>query len=143
VDKFLRVIPGMLVNEVLDAVPKHLPGSEVAHALGAGALYMPAAIRQRSLDLALGAADVVSARRAVITQAGFLWQQGITAPELEIFRQAITGTGLDECLHVLASALDIITRIAGPQALDDCLEAFRTVQRWWPPPEGRIDPGMP
>jgi hypothetical protein len=57
-----------------------------------------------------------------------LWQQGITTANLEIFRQTLTGIGLDECLHVLASAPDIITQIGGAQALDECLEAFRTVQ---------------
>lgn len=140
-ERVLRHIPGALISEALDALPEHIGGLRCAHALGTGALYMPAAVRQKSLDLALGAAETVVARRAILTQACLLWQQGITTADLDIFRRTITGIGLDECLHVLASAPDIVTQIAGARALDDCLEAFRTVQQWWPPPEAGINSG--
>ena len=69
-----------------------------------------------------------------MTQARSLWREGITVTELELFRQSIAGIGLDDCLTQSASALDIISQIGGTKALDDCLEAVRSVQRWWPAP---------
>jgi hypothetical protein len=133
--RILQYIPNAILNEVLDAVRNYPPGFRGSHALGAVSLYMPSQLRQNALDLALTSHPVVVARRAIMAQAQSLWRESITVAELDIFRQVISGIGFDECLNVLSSALEIVTQIAGPQVLDDCLEAFRTVQRWWPPPE--------
>jgi hypothetical protein len=73
-----------------------------------------------------------------MTQARELWKERITIDELELFRQCLAGLGLDDCLNVLASALDIVSRIGTARALGDCLEAIRTVGRWWPPPAGEL-----
>jgi hypothetical protein len=69
-----------------------------------------------------------------MTQALPLWRESVTTAEMKVFRQTITGIVLDDCLSVLASALDIISQIGEPQALEDCLETFRAIQRWWPSP---------
>jgi hypothetical protein len=85
------------------------------------------------LRLALDAGQRVTARRALLTQALLLWPDRLTPAELEIFRAVMEEHTLDEFLSVLAEGLDLVTRAAGPQALDGCLEAFRIVRRWWPP----------
>lgn len=136
--RILRHVPNPLINEALDVLRNYHGGLRGAHALGAVALYMPSQLRQKALDLALTTDRGVVARRAIMAKARWLWREGVTTAELEVFRQTITGVGLDECLSVLASALDIITQIAGTQALDECLEAFRATQRWWPPPEAGV-----
>ena len=133
--RILQHIPNAILNEVLDVARNYPAGLRGSHALGAVSLYMPSQLRQNALDLALTARPVVVARRAIMAQAQSLWRESVTVAELDIFRQIISGIGFDECLNVLASALEIVTQIAGTQALDDCLEAFRTVQRWWPPAE--------
>jgi len=133
--RILRHIPNAILNEMLDVARSYPAGLRGSHALGAVSLYMPSQLRQNALDLALTAHPVVVARRAIMAQAQSLWRESVTVAELDIFRQIISGIGFDECLNVLASALEIVTQIAGARALDDCLEAFRTVQRWWPPAE--------
>ena len=133
--RILQRIPNSILNEILDVARNYPSGLRGSHAVGAISLYMPSQLRQNALDLALTAHPVVVARCAIMAQAQSLWRESITVAELDIFRQVISGIGFDECLNVLASAVEIVTQIAGPQALDDCLEAFRTVQRWWPPAE--------
>lgn len=66
-------------------------------------------------------------------QARLLWTDRITPADMELFRQVMTGNALDDYLSVLAGALDIAVQAAGTQCLEDCLDAFRTIQRWWPP----------
>jgi hypothetical protein len=111
-----------------------------AHAYGTAALHLPAQFQQQALGLALGAPQKVIARRAIMTQAQLLWQDRVTPAELEIFRRVMADTQLDGYLNVLAAALDIVEQTAGPQSLDDCLAAFRTIQRWWPPSTAATDP---
>jgi hypothetical protein len=130
---FLKLIPDHKVDEALAAVRNNPFGLDQAHALGALALHVPERIRPQAVRLALDAAERVTARRAILTQARLLWPDHLTTAEMEIFRQVVADNALDDYLSVLAEALDIIVRVAGPQCLDDCLDAFRTVQRWWPP----------
>jgi hypothetical protein len=133
-EEFLKHVPKPLINDVLEALRNNPQGLHYAHALGTVALYVPPPLDQKALDLALAANQGVVARRAIMTQARPLWRESITAAEMKVFRQTITGIVLDDCLSVLASALDTISQIGGTQALDDCLETFRAIQRWWPPP---------
>jgi hypothetical protein len=77
-----------------------------------------------------------------MTQARLLRQDTVTPAELEVFRRVMTDIQLDEYLNVLAAALDIVDQTAGPKSLDDCLAAFRTFQRWWPPPTAVADPDV-
>jgi len=128
-----RYIPAPLLNEVLDVLQKYPYGINHAHALGTVALHLPAPLDQKVLDLAFAADRGVVARRAILTEAKSLWQEGITVAELEIFRRTLDGLGLDGCFNTLASALDVVSQIGGTQALDDCLQNVRAVQRWWPP----------
>jgi hypothetical protein len=132
--RVVRRIPGIIIGGVLDTISDHPVGLHKAHALGTGALHTPEKYRMRSVVIALNAEQKVVARRALMTQAQSLWAAGITRAEIEVVRQSITGLELDEYLGVLDSTFPIIARAAGPQALDDCLEAFRTVQRWWAEP---------
>lgn len=131
----LRSIPSKSMRKVLNIVRNHPVGLHKAHALGTGALYVPAPFRPQTVQIALNAEQRIVARRAIMTQARWLWAGGITGAELEIFRQAIAGLELDEYLNVLDSGFNIITQVAGTQALADCLAAFRAVQRWWGLPD--------
>ena len=139
--RILRGVPNRLIEGILDIVRNNPFGLDDAHALGTAALYLPVRLRQEALSLALDVQESTVARRAIMTQARSLWREGMTTTELDIFRQTITGTGLDEYLTVLTPALDIIAAAAGTQALDDCLQTFRTIQRWWLPPEAGTAPG--
>ena len=141
--EFLKHIPKLLIKEALEASRANPQGLHYAHALGTVALYMPPPLDQTALDLAFAANQGVYARRAVMTQARLLWRENITAAEMKVFRQTITGIVLDDCLSVLASALDIISRVGGPRALEDCLETFSAIQRWWPPAYASTSSAMP
>jgi hypothetical protein len=134
----LKRIPNHIVEEGLGIL--HDNNLHHAHAFGTAALYMPAQFRQQALGLALGAQRKVVARRAIMTQARLLWQDNVSPAELEVFRRSMTDIQLDEFLNVLAAALDIVDQTAGPESLDDCLAAFRTIQRWWPPSAAVAEP---
>ena len=129
----LKLIPDRKMDEVLAILRNYPFGLHQAHALGTVALYVPERVRPQVIQLALDAAQRVPARRAILTQARLLWPDRLTQVELDIFRQIMTDNELDDYLNVLAKALDITTQAAGTRCLDDCLDAFRTVQRWWPP----------
>ena len=133
-----KLISNQTIEEVLGILRNYPGGLTQAHALGTAALYVPAQFRQQVLSLALNSEQKVVARRAILTQARSLWREHIAITELEIFRQTITDIGLDEYLNVLESGFGIVTQVAGEQSLDECLEAFRTIQSWWPPPEADI-----
>jgi hypothetical protein len=135
----LKLVPNQTIEETLAFLRMYPGGLHQAHALGTAALYLPAQFRQQALSLALDAERKAVARRAILTQAALLWDDRVTITELEIFRQVMTDIRLDEYLNTLASGLDIITKTAGSQSLDDCLDAFHTVQRWWPPPTAAMD----
>jgi hypothetical protein len=129
----LKIVPDQTVDEELAILRNYPFGLDQAHALGAVALYVPERIRPRVLRLALDAAERVTARRALLVQARLLWPDRVTTAEMEVLRQVVADNALDDYLSILAEALDIIVRVAGTQCLDDCLNAFHTVQRWWPP----------
>jgi hypothetical protein len=135
----LKLISNQTIEEGFGSLRNYLSGLHQAHQLGTVALYAPAQFRREALSMALNAEKGTVARRAILTQARSLWQKRITTAELEILRQTITDTGLDEYLNVLESGFDIITQVAGAQSLDDCLEAFRTIQCWWPLPEADLN----
>ena len=141
--EFLKHVPKPLINESLEGIRSNPQGLHYAHALGAVALYVPPPLDQKAIDLALAANQGVVARRAIMAQARSLWGEKLTTAELKVFRQAITDIVLDDCLSVLASALDIISQIGGTEALDDCLETFRAIQRWWPPPHASTGFAVP
>lgn len=129
----LKLIPDRKMDEGLAILRDYPAGAGMAHALGTAALYVPERVRSQVLSLALDATDRVTARRAILTQAQLLWPDRVTPAEMQTFRQVMADNGLDEYLCVLAEALAIIARAGGPQCLDDCLDAYRTIQRWWPP----------
>jgi hypothetical protein len=133
-----KLISNQTIEEVLGTFRNYPGGPTQAHALGTAALYVPAQFRQQVLSLALNAELKVVARRAILTQAQSLWGGHITVTELEIFRQTITDIGLDDYLNVLESGFGIVAQVAGEQSMDELLEAFRTIQSWWPPPEADI-----
>jgi hypothetical protein len=133
----LKHIPIRILEEAIGSL--HVNNSHHAHAIGTAVFYMPAQFRQQALSVALGAQWKVIARRALMTQARLLWQDNVTPAELDAFRRTMTDIQLDDFLNVLAAALDIVDQIAGPQSLDDCLTAFRTIQRWWPSPAAPAD----
>jgi hypothetical protein len=135
----LKFIPNQTIEESLAFLRMYPGGLQEAHALGTAALYVPTQFRQQALGLALDAERKAVARRAILTQAGLLWEDRVTITELEIFRQVMTDIRLDEYLNALASGIDITAKTAGSQSLDDCLDAFRAVQRWWPPPTAATD----
>jgi hypothetical protein len=139
VGRVLKFIPNQLIEECLIMLRKYPGGLVPAHGLGTAALYVPAPFTQQALGVALDAERKTVARRAILTQARLLWEDRITAAQLETFRRVVADIRLDEYLDALAAALDIIVLTAGPQSIDDCLDAFRTVQRWWPPPAATTD----
>lgn len=135
-----KLISNQTIEEVLGIYRNYPGGLTQAHALGTAALYVPVQFRQQVLTLALNADQKAVARRAILTQARSLRREHITITELEIFRQTITDIGLDEYLNILESGIGIVTQVAGEQSLDELLEAFRTIQSWWPPPEADLHP---
>jgi hypothetical protein len=139
INRLLKFIPNQTIEECIAYLRMYPAGLQQAHALGTVALYVPAQFRQQVLSLALDAGEKAVARRAILTQAMLLWEDCITITELEILRQVMTDIRLDDYLNALAAALDIIAKTAGGQSLDQCLDAFRTVQRWWPPPTAAMD----
>jgi hypothetical protein len=136
--EIVRHVPKPLLSDALDAVNNYPAEHYRAQVLGALALYLPSPIDRKALKLAFATAEGTVARRAIITQARVLWKERITIDELELFRQCLAGLGLDDCLNVLASALDIVSQIGTARALDDCLEAVHTAGRWWPPPAAEL-----
>lgn len=135
----LKVFPGQMIEEAITLSRPQYSGLQTAHLFGTIALYAPEQFRHQVIGLALDADERVVARRALMTQAQLLWQGRIRLAELEVLRRTLTGLGIDDYLNVLAAALGIVTQVAGDQAVGDCLAAFRTIQRWWPPkpPEER------
>jgi hypothetical protein len=127
----VKHMPNQIVEQALGSLGDN--NLHHAHAFGTAALYTPAQFQQQALNLTLGAQRQVIARRALMTQARLLWQGDITLAELDVFRRAMADMQLDDYLNVLAAALDIVGQTAGSQSLCDCLTAFRSIQRWWPP----------
>jgi hypothetical protein len=129
----LRLIPDRKMDEVLTALRNYPFGLSHAHGLGTAALYVPERIRPQVLTLALDAYERVIARRAILTQAQWRWPDRLTQVELDIFRRVLADNELDDFLNILAAALDVIVKVGGTPCVDECLDAFRTIQRWWPP----------
>jgi hypothetical protein len=131
--RLLKLFPDSKVDEALAVLRDYPAGLHAAHVLGTAALHLPERIRPQVLRLALDADQRVIARRAILTQAQQIWPDRITTTEIDTLRQVLADNGLDDYLNVLAEALDLIVRAAGTQCLDNLLDAYRTVQRWWPP----------
>jgi hypothetical protein len=77
---FLKFIPNQTVEESLAFLRMYPRGLHNAHALGTAALYVPAQFRLQALGLALDAQRKAVARRAILTQAGLLWDDRVTSP---------------------------------------------------------------
>ena len=87
----LKLIPDRTMDEGLAILHNYSIGLYQAHALGTVALYVPERVRPQVLRFALDAAERVTARRAILTQARLLWPDRLTPAQLEIFRQVYGG----------------------------------------------------
>jgi hypothetical protein len=132
----VRWLPEPLIQEAVEAAAGLPMRGSVAMFLGRLIPHLPERPRETALRHVQSVPYAVLARQSVTREATRVWPRRLGPAEVDVIRRCLDGTDLDDCLAVLANALDLLERFAGPGVHQACLESVRLVQRWWPRPAG-------
>ncbi|GIE76911.1 hypothetical protein Aph02nite_28610 [Actinoplanes philippinensis] len=128
----VRRLPEPLITEAVEAGMSISARMPVEIVVGQFVPYLPGKPREIALRHLLSVAFAGPARQGVLREGARAWPARLGPGELDIVRRCLDGTDLDDCFAVLASAGDLLERIAGPRAHREVLDEVRLVQRWWP-----------
>ncbi|SNT63526.1 AAA ATPase domain-containing protein [Asanoa hainanensis] len=131
-EQVLRLLPAPVAQLGVDALAGVATPGERGLIFANTALLLREPAREAAVRHTLADPSFARGRSQLVSRATARAAGQLDAYAFGLLRRCLDDVDLDDCLSILSGATDLVRACGGEAAINDCLEAARTVRRWWP-----------